>query len=165
MKHIVLSLAAIGCRDRPVAGHSAPRTLTMGAEFGISPNPALGETFVDGTVNQSYTETIHVIIPANTADIPDAPIELELDSVVLDSILLIGELGGSDVDHDIGLELFPNNNGDDGIQPQRLRLGGGQYCANLEGTPDTVGVFTGRHLHHGLGDHPIPGVQLHSLPF
>ena len=77
----------------------------MGAEFGISPNPALGETFVDGTVNQSYTETIHVIIPANTADIPDAPIELELDSVVLDSILLIGELGEAMLTTDIGLEL------------------------------------------------------------
>ena len=62
----------------------------MGAEFGISPNPDLGETFVDGYQNQYYTETIHIVLPANTSGIPDAPIELPMDSVVLDSIVLIG---------------------------------------------------------------------------
>ena len=135
----------------------------MGAEFGISPNPALGETFVDGTVNQSYTETIHVIIPANTADIPDAPIELELDSVVLDSILLIGELGEAMLTTDIGLELFPNNNGDSG-NPNAF-LGGGQYCANLEGTPDTVGVFTGAIYTTAWVTIPFLGANAIPFPF
>ena len=66
----------------------------MGAEFGISPNPLLGETFVEGEVDQPYADVIHVIIPASTAGIPDAPIELPLDSVVLDGILLIGDMSG-----------------------------------------------------------------------
>ena len=135
----------------------------MGAGFGISPSPALGETFVDGSVYQSYTETIHIIIPSNTADIPDAPIELELDSVVLDSILLIGELGEAMLTTDIGLALFPNNNGDSG-NPNAF-LGGGQYCANLEGTPDTVGVFTGAIYTTAWVTVPFLGANAIPFPF
>ena len=87
MKHLFLSLAAI-CAV--TVGGWAQCTADfdfVDAEFGISPNPAIGETFVDGTVNQPYAETIHVLIPASTAGIPDSPIELPLDSVVLDITL------------------------------------------------------------------------------
>ena len=39
------------------------------------------------------------------------------------------------------MSMYPNNNGD--LPNPNAFLGGNQYCASLEGTPDTVGVFTG----------------------
>ena len=113
----------------------------MGAEFGISPNPLMGETFASGMVGQSYGDVIHIIIPSSTAGIPGAPFEVPLNSMVVDSIQLIGELGESLLTTDIGLSMYPNNNGD--LPNPNAFLGGNQYCVSLEGTPDTVGVFTG----------------------
>ena len=163
MKHLFLSLAAI-CAVTVGGWAQCAADFDFGdAEFGISPNPAIGETFVDGTVDQPYTETIHVLIPASTAGIPDSPIELPLDSVVLDSILLIGEMGEEFTTLNVGLTLAPNNNGDSG-NPNAF-LGGGQYCAALEGTPDTVGVFTGAIYTTAWVTVPFLGANAIPFPF
>jgi hypothetical protein len=163
MKHLFLSLAAL-CAVTFGGWAQCSADFDFGdTEFGISPNPAIGETFVDGTVNQPYTETIHVLIPASTAGIPDSPIELPLDSVVLDSILLIGEMGEQLSTLDVGLTLMPNNNGDSG-NPNAF-LGGGQYCANLEGTPDSAGVFTGAIYTTAWVTVPFLGANPIEFPF
>ena len=87
MKHIFSFLAVAALGMAAAFGQCDADFDFMGAEFGISPNPLLGETFAEGEVDQPYADVIHVIIPASTAGIPEAPIELPLDSVVLDSIL------------------------------------------------------------------------------
>ena len=52
MKHLFLSLAAI-CAVTVGGWAQCTADFDFGdAEFGISPNPAIGETFVDGTVDQ-----------------------------------------------------------------------------------------------------------------
>ncbi|MAO87768.1 MAG: hypothetical protein CL822_02175, partial [Crocinitomicaceae bacterium] len=112
MKHIFSFLAVAALGMGAAFGQCDADFDFMGAEFGISPNPLLGETFAEGEVDQPYADVIHVIIPASTAGIPDAPIELPLDSVVLDSILLIGSMGEALLTTDIGLSMYPNNNGD-----------------------------------------------------
>ena len=141
MKHIFSFLAVAALGMGAAFGQCDADFDFMGAEFGISPNPILGETFTDGEVDQPYADVIHVILPASTEGIPEAPIALPLDSVVLDSILLIGDMGEALLTTDIGLSMYPNNNGD--LPNPNAFLGGSQYCASLEGTPDTVGVFTG----------------------
>ena len=133
----------------------------MGAEFGISPDPLLGETFAIGVVDQPYVDVIHMMIPASTSSIPEAPIELPMDSVVVDSISLIGELGEYLLSADIGLSMYPNNNGDS-PNPSAF-YGGNQYCVSLEGTPDTVGLFTGAI--HTTAWVTIPFLGANAIPF
>ena len=163
MKHIFSFLAVAALGMGAAFGQCDADFDFMGAEFGISPNPLLGETFVEGEVDQPYADVIHVIIPASTAGIPEAPIELPLDSVVLDSILLIGAMGEALLTSDIGLSMYPNNNGD--LPNPNAFLGGNQYCASLEGTPDTVGVFTGAIYTTAWVTVPFLGANAIPFPF
>jgi len=163
MKHIFSFLAVAALGMGAAFGQCDADFDFMGAEFGISPNPLLGETFAEGEVDQPYADVIHVIIPASTAGIPDAPIELPLDSVVLDSILLIGSMGEALLTTDIGLSMYPNNNGD--LPNPNAFLGGNQYCASLEGTPDTVGVFTGAIYTTAWVTVPFLGANAIPFPF
>ena len=163
MKHIFSFLAVAALGMGAAFGQCDADFDFMGAEFGISPNPLLGETFADGEVDQPYEDVIHVIIPASTAGIPEAPIELPLDSVVLDSILLIGSMGEPLLTTDIGLSMYPNNNGD--LPNPNAFLGGNQYCASLEGTPDTVGVFTGAIYTTAWVTVPFLGANAIPFPF
>ena len=163
MKHIFSFLAVAALGMGAAFGQCDADFDFMGAEFGISPNPLLGETFAEGEVDQPYADVIHVIIPASTAGIPEAPIELPLDSVVLDSILLIGDMGEAILTTDIGLSMYPNNNGD--LPNPNAFLGGNQYCASLEGTPDTVGVFTGAIYTTAWVTVPFLGANAIPFPF
>ena len=163
MKHIFSFLAVAALGMGAAFGQCDADFDFMGAEFGISPNPLLGETFAEGEVDQPYADVIHVIIPASTAGIPEAPIELPLDSVVLDSILLIGSMGEALLTTDIGLSMYPNNNGD--LPNPNAFLGGNQYCASLEGTPDTVGVFTGAIYTTAWVTVPFLGANAIPFPF
>lgn len=163
MKHIFSFLAVAALGMGAAFGQCDADFDFMGAEFGISPNPLLGETFAEGEVDQPYADVIHVIIPASTAGIPEAPIELPLDSVVLDSILLIGNMGEALLTTDIGLSMYPNNNGD--LPNPNAFLGGNQYCASLEGTPDTVGVFTGAIYTTAWVTVPFLGANAIPFPF
>ena len=61
------------CRFVRIAQCSPDDFDFMGTPFGISPDPQVGETFADGTLGQPYSETIHVVIPASLADVPDRP--------------------------------------------------------------------------------------------
>ena len=163
MKHIFSFLAVAALGMAAAFGQCDADFDFMGAEFGISPNPILGETFTDGEVDQPYADVIHVILPASTEGIPEAPIALPLDSVVLDSILLIGDMGEALLTTDIGLSMYPNNNGD--LPNPNAFLGGSQYCASLEGTPDTVGVFTGAIYTTAWVTVPFLGANAIPFPF
>lgn len=122
------------------------------AEFGVSPDPVVGETFVDGMLNEPYFDVLHILIPATAAGIDSTyPPTLPVDSVIVlqDAIDANGVYSGvvftdtatNEVFHatDIGLEVLLNNNGD---SPNgNTFLGGMQYCAAIQGNPDRSGVY------------------------
>ena len=132
-----------------------------GAVFGVSPDPALGETFNDGLVGQPYEDVLHLILPTNTEDIPGSPVSIPLDSVVLEDLSLIGEMGEVVALSEIGLVMTPYNDGDSG-NPYAF-LGGNQYCASITGTPDSAGVFTG--LINTTAWVTVPILGANSIPF
>ena len=100
----------------------------MGASIGISPDPALGEYPAPGVMGSLIRKrSLH--FPESTGEIPNSPIELPLDSVELDSVVLV-DGSESFLISDVGLALTPNNNG--GSSNSSTFLGGGQYCAALE---------------------------------
>ena len=54
------------------------------ASFGVSPDPAMGETFLDGMLDESYFDVLHILIPANAAGIDSTyPPTLPVDSVIV----------------------------------------------------------------------------------
>lgn len=128
----------------------------MGASYGLSPNPLVGETFDDGAVNVPYADVVHLLTPSTLADIPGIEDILAEAGLVIPPALLpltpiiSVELNGVTVTdtatmvpytlEDLGLALVPNNNGDSSNENEFL--GGSQYCASLEGTPILGGTFT-----------------------
>ena len=123
------------------------------AEFGVSPDPTVGESFVDGMLEEPYFDVLHILIPATAAGIDSTyPPTLPVDSVIVlqDAIdaeemysgVVFRDVDTDEVFHasDIGLEIVLNNNGD---SPNgNTFLGGMQYCAAIQGTPDRAGLYS-----------------------
>ncbi len=122
------------------------------ATFGVSPDPAMGETFLDGMLDESYFDVLHILIPANAAGIDSTyPPTLPVDSV----IVLANSVDGAGTYQgivftdtvtqeqffadEIGLEVLFNNNGDSG-NPNAF-MGGEQYCAAIQGVPNRSGIY------------------------
>ena len=122
------------------------------ATFGVSPDPDMGETFLDGMLDESYFDVLHILIPANAAGIDSAyPPTLPVDSV----IVLANSIDGAGAYQgivftdtvtqeqffadEIGLEVLFNNNGDSGNSS--AFLGGEQYCAAIQGVPNRSGIY------------------------
>ena len=122
------------------------------ATFGVSPDPAMGETFLDGMLDESYFDVLHILIPANAAGIDSTyPPTLPVDSV----IVLANSVDGAGIYQgivftdtvtqeqffadEIGLEVLFNNNGDSG-NPNAF-MGGEQYCAAIQGAPNRSGIY------------------------
>ena len=141
MKHFVLSLAAaIAVMTSGLAQCMADFDFGD-APFGISPDPALDETFAEGTVGMPYDDTLHILMPTLASDLGgDLDLPIPIDSIVVQTISLIGAEGEMLSIEDLGLTLTPNNNGDSS-NPFAF-LGGNQYCATISGTPNAAGVFT-----------------------
>jgi hypothetical protein len=120
--------------------------------FGVSPDPAAGETFLDGMLDEDYYDVLHILIPATAAGIDSTyPPTLPVDSVIVleDVVAPNGTYSGvvftdtvtNEVFHanEIGLEVALNNNGD---SPNgNTFLGGMQYCAAIQGTPNRSGIY------------------------
>ena len=113
-------------------------------EFGISPNPTLGESFESGLINEPYEDILHFLVPQYVLDIdstlpfsPTTPLDsLQLISIVmvdLDDTLTSYTMG------ELGLEITCNNNGDSGNSCSFL--GSNQYCVDIHGTPTLSGHF------------------------
>ncbi len=161
MKHLLLTVGATALTTLGAWAQCSADFDFMGAPFGVSPNPALGETFVEGQVNQPYEDVLHVILPTTTGAIPGAPLDVPLDSLILDSLNLVGEMGETITLLEVGLTMSPNNNGDSG-NPNAF-LGGGQYCASVTGMPDTAGVFMGQFFTTAWVTVPVVGPN--AIPF
>ena len=111
--------------------------------FGVSPDPALGETFVVGMLDEAYYDVLHILIPTSAADIDDQfPPTLPVDSVVVaeNGVVFTDTVTNETfLPEEIGLSLAYNNNGDSGNESSFL--GGQQYCASIQGTPDRAGIY------------------------
>jgi hypothetical protein len=121
-------------------------------EFGVSPDPALEESFMDGMLGEPYTDVLHILIPATAAGIDDTyPPTLPVDSVIVADDVVNGENDYSGVvfvdiateeaffAEEIGLSLTYNNNGD---SPNASTfLGANQYCAVIQGVPTRSGQY------------------------
>ena len=148
-----LALPAFMLFAAPVAWGQCDIDFDFGdATFGVSPDPAMGETFLDGMLDESYFDVLHILIPANAAGIDSTyPPTLPVDSV----IVLANSVDGAGVYQgivftdtvtqeqffadEIGLEVLFNNNGDSG-NPNAF-LGGEQYCAAIQGAPNRSGIY------------------------
>jgi len=161
MKHLLLTVGATALTTLGAWAQCSADFDFMGAPFGVSPNPALGETFVEGQINQPYEDVLHVILPTTTGAIPGAPLDVPLDSLILDSLNLVGEMGETITLLEVGLTMSPNNNGDSG-NPNAF-LGGGQYCASVTGMPDSAGVFLGQFFTTAWVTVPVVGPN--AIPF
>jgi hypothetical protein len=111
--------------------------------FGVSPDPNLGETFVTGMLDEPYYDVLHILIPTSAADIDDQfPPTLPIDSVVVEEngvVFTDTVTSETFLPEEIGLSLVYNNNGDSGNESSFL--GGQQYCASIQGTPDRAGIY------------------------
>lgn len=109
------------------------------AEWGASPDASIGEQFDTAYVDIPYADVFHVLVPTDASAI-DPMFQLPLDSVILTSVVLTDTTSLEQYTlEDIGLEIVCNNLGSS-PNPCTL-IAGAQYCASLEGTPTSGGVF------------------------
>ena len=148
-----LALAAFMLCAAPLAWGQCDIDFDFGeATFGVSPDPAMGETFLDGMLDESYFDVLHILIPANAAGIDSTyPPTLPVDSVIVlansvdESCTFQGIVFTDTVTQEqffadeIGLEVLFNNNGDSG-NPNAF-MGGEQYCAAMQGAPNRSGIY------------------------
>ena len=142
MKHLVLSLAAMFAVMTSGLAQCVADFDFGDVAFGISPDPSLDETFAEGVVGFPYADTLHILMPTVASDLGFelGPFDPLVDSIVVQTITLIGLEDEALSIEDLNLSLEPNNNGD---SPNQFTfLGGNQYCATITGTPDSAGVFT-----------------------
>ncbi|MDB4694004.1 T9SS type A sorting domain-containing protein [Flavobacteriales bacterium] len=109
------------------------------AEWGASPDPSVGDQFDTAYVDTPYADVFHVLVPTDASAI-DPLFALPLDSVVLLTTVLTDTTSLEIVSlTDIGLDIVCNNLGSS-PDPCTL-ISGAQYCASIEGTPTTAGVY------------------------
>ena len=127
--------------DSNIQAQCDPDAVDFGEEtWGLNPD---GETtFFDGAIlGVAYTDDVHLLVPSFAIDVvPDTPLNAPIDSVVIESVVLVDPLTSESVTFaEVGLEYSCNNNGDC-VDPCTF-LGGGQYCATFSGVPTVSGEF------------------------
>jgi hypothetical protein len=111
------------------------------AGFGVSPDPAIGESFNEGTLGMAYEDVVHILVPTDAGDVDSTFMGLGavIDSLELNGVFVdIGELEPVPLS-DIGLQEHCNNLGDS--PNECTMMGGTQYCASIDGTPTLAGEF------------------------
>lgn len=120
-----------------------PNAYDFGDEpFGVSPDPAMDESFEVGVVGEDYLDVIYIKIPTDASEIEiegvDLPPGIAIDSIALETVSF--SLAGAPYSlEDMGLEIACNNNG---FSNNACTFGGGsQNCATISGVPTTPGLF------------------------
>jgi len=108
------------------------------APYGVSPDATLGETFIDGLLDQAYEDVLYLKIPTDAGDIIEGFEGAPVDSVeiVAVTITLNGVLMQLT---DMGLN-YECNNGGFSDSPCTY-YGGTSGCARIIGTPTMSGTF------------------------
>lgn len=110
----------------------------LGATFGVSPNPTLGENFVVGTLGQPYSDVIYVLAPSDGGDVDPLYTGVAVDSIRLDSVTVFNGIADVQLSN-IGLNVTCNNNGDS--PDPCMFLPGEPYCGQISGTPTVAGTY------------------------
>ena len=128
MKKLLLSVFAI-VFSLSLSAQCSPFDYDFGkVEYGVYPDTATG--LLPGCIGQPYSQPVYFKVPTSAADagiaIPGAQIvSVQLDAIVYDD--------GQDIS-DLGLSLSCS-------APNCLFNGGAQYCGDITGIPNQVGVF------------------------
>ncbi|MDZ4823326.1 MAG: T9SS type A sorting domain-containing protein [Flavobacteriales bacterium] len=115
-----------------------PGDYIFSGAFGVSPDPALGESFEVGELGAPYSDVIYMLVPNDAAEVNPLLVGFVIDSLKLLSVSVYNGTDFVDIST-IGLG-FTCNNLNDSPDPCTF-LGGTQYCADLTGTPTQPGVF------------------------
>jgi len=107
------------------------------SEFGVSPDPELGETFPNAMLNEPYSEVVFILVPDNASAIIEGQ-DIPVDSVLLTSVTITQGMN-SYTPEEFGLNLTCNNGGTSS-NPCTF-LGGQSGCGLLSGTPLIAGDF------------------------
>ncbi|MFK7757449.1 MAG: T9SS type A sorting domain-containing protein [Flavobacteriales bacterium] len=107
--------------------------------FGISPDPENGESLMTGVLNEPYSQTIYLLIPASASDVDASFPSIPLDSAELVSITIMQD-GNMFTPEEFGLSLTCNNGGSS--SNSCTFIGGQSGCGLLSGTPLLPGQFT-----------------------
>lgn len=139
MNRFLLSISALALASTVVAQCTADFDFGN-LEYGASPDAAIGEQFDTAYVDVAYSDVFHVLVPIDASAI-DPAFALPLDSIIVTAAVLIADSGaGATVDFaDVGLEIICNNGG--ASSNPCTFPGGGQYCADIVGTPTTGGIY------------------------
>ncbi len=143
MKKTLLSILALATSATLFAQTNCTADYDFGAApFGVSPDPAIGETFDVGVVGEPYLEVIHIKIPSDASELElegvMVPPGVAIDSIALESVTFTLDATPYTLEQ-MGLEIGCNNNGD---SPNPCTfMGDSQNCATLSGTPTTPGSF------------------------
>ncbi len=126
-------------------------------EYGVSPDPELGEGFSNAILNEPYSEVIYILVPDNASAIIDGQ-DIPVDSVLLASITITQGMN-SYTPEEFGLNLSCNNGGTS-TNPCTF-LGGQSGCGLLSGTPLIAGDFSitldaNVHVTTSLGGFDVP---------
>ena len=118
-----------------------PQSVDFGEEsWGLSPDAET--TFFDTAyVGLDYADEVHLLVPSFAIDVvPDTPLNAEIDSVVIEGVVLVDTLAGDTLTfEEAGLQYTCNNNGD--CADPCTFLGGEQYCADFSGVPVVTGNY------------------------
>ena len=127
-------LSSIGLFAQCVADHDFG-----GAQYGVSPDPEQGESFVDGVEGEAYSDVFHLKVPSDAGAVDETFTGFPVDSVIIDFIEMSD--GGAFVDAaDFGFSINCNN---DGVSPNPCTyIGGQQGCATIEGVPNVADTLT-----------------------
>jgi hypothetical protein len=137
-KILLLSLGFIASGLVSIA-QCAPDAHDWGtAAYGVSPNPANGESFLPATLGISFADVVYVKCPSDAGDVNPLFTGIPIDSVRMDSITIFNGLNDVQLSA-IGLEVTCNNLND---SPDPCMFMPGQsYCGDIVGVPTAAGLF------------------------
>jgi len=140
MKRFLLSFLALSTVAAATAQCDPTDHDFMGAAFGVSPDPNVGENFEPAVLNVAYNEVVYVKVPTTAADIDETyPNTVLIDSLRLEAIYYLDGDSYFDISN-LGLSVECNNNGES--PDDCMFFPGGQYCGDISGIPNQAGVFS-----------------------
>ena len=121
------------------------------ASWGFSPNPNIGESFAEGTVNVPYSDVLQVLLPTTLNEVEWYSEEIPLDSVwfgsdhdtngiLTDVVFTDMESNENFMAEDIGFVLRIDNP-ETGEGYTHLGTPGGQICISIFGVPQRASTF------------------------
>lgn len=122
-------------------GQCDPTAVDFGGEpWGLAPD-GLESFFESAYVGVEYLDEVHLLVPSLASEVvPDTPLDVPIDSVVIEMVLLVDTVSGDTLFfEEAGLEYACNNLGDC-VDPCTF-LGGEQYCATFTGIPTVSGNY------------------------